>query len=36
MEVKMGVKMDNTVEDQAFVPFNFSFNFPFNSISFNL
>ena len=36
----MEVKMDNTVEDQAFVPFNFSFNFsfnfPFNSISFNL
>ena len=32
----MEVKMDNTVEDQTFVLFNFLFNFPFNSISFNL
>ena len=32
----MEVKMDNTVEDQTFVLFNFLFNFPFNPISFNL
>ena len=32
----MEVKMDNTVEDQTFVLFNFLFNFSFNSISFNL
>ena len=43
----MEVKMDNTVDNQAFVPFdvspldflnpfNFPFNFLFNSILFNL
>ncbi len=39
----MGVKVDNTVDDQAFVLFDVSpldflnlFNFLFNSISFNL
>ena len=41
--VKMEVKMDNTVDDQAFVLFDVSpldflnlFNFLFNSILFNL
>ncbi len=32
----MEVKMDNTVDDQAFVQFNSLFNFLFNSILFNL
>ena len=47
MEVKMEVKMDNTVDNQAFVlfnvspldflnPFNFLFNSIFNFILFNL
>ena len=43
MEVKVEVKMDNTVDNQAFVLFDVSpldflnlFNFPFNSILFNL
>ena len=34
--VKVGVKMDNTVDDQAFVLFNSLFNFLFYSILFNL
>ncbi len=43
MGVKMGVKMDDTIDDQAFVLFNVSpldflnlFNFLFNSILYNL
>ena len=39
VEVKMGVKVDNTVDDQAFVLFDVSpldFLNLFNSISFNL
>ena len=41
--VKRGVKWDNTIDDQAFVPFNFHFDVSpldflnlFNSILFNL
>ncbi len=36
MEVKMEVKVDNTVDNQTFVLFNSILNFLFNSILFNL